>query len=125
MSLSGFIGMMAGIPIYYFGTPFGFIERSGIYYHILFSILAGIFTTVGQFCYFGGVNLGSVEVAQLFINMKPIVQLIEEAIFLFLFPNLLAFFGIVVAILGASLLIFGKRETEHQHPDDMIQKPSP
>lgn len=116
MSLSGFIGSLSGIPIYYYNTPFHFMFKDSIHINILLAMLAGLFTTLGQFSYFAAVNIGSVEVAQLFVNMKPIVQLIEEAIFLFIFPEKLAVLGILIAIFGASLVIFGKRETLHQHP---------
>lgn len=89
-----------------------------LWIHVLFAMMAGLFTTLGQFSYFAAVNLGSVEVAQLFINMKPIVQLVEEAMFLWIFPTLWASVGILIAIIGASFVIFGKRETEHQHADE-------
>lgn len=115
MFLSGLIGSSTGIPIFYYSTPFGYTYPSGLWYHATFAVLAGVFTCAGVFCKFGAVNIGSAEVAQLFVNMKPIVQLIEEAIFLFIFPNLWAVIGILIAIFGACLVIFGKRETDNQH----------
>jgi len=118
MALSGIVGCLMGIPIYYYNTPFRYIYETGVELHIILAICAGLFTTFGQMLYFAGVNLGSVEVAQLFVNMKPIVQVVEEAIFLFLFPNFWASVGIIIAILGACLVILGKREGTHQHADD-------
>ena len=118
MTLSGFVGSLSGIPIHYYNTPFGYMYENRLWIHVLFAMMAGLFTTLGQFSYFAAVNLGSVEVAQLFINMKPIVQLVEEAMFLWIFPTLWASVGILIAIIGASFVIFGKRETEHQHADE-------
>ena len=119
MALSGFVGSLTGIPIYFFETPMNFMFQDQIIRHVLFAMMAGFCTTMGQFSYFSAVNIGSVEVGQLFINMKPIVQLIEEAIFLFVFPTFWALVGIFIAIFGASLVIFGKKEGQHQHPDNL------
>jgi len=115
MTLSGFIGSLTGIPIYLYGTPLHFMYQSMIVRHVLFAMCAGLFTTMGQFSYFAAVNIGSVEVAQLFVNMKPIVQLIEEAIFLFIFPTFWALVGICIAVVGAIMVIMGKHEGQHQH----------
>lgn len=121
MTLSGFVGSLTGIAIWHYGTPFDYRGSIGIEYHLMFAIGAGLFTTFGQFLYFSSVNLGSVEVAQLFVNMKPIVQLVEEAIFLFIFPSFWAFVGIFIAIVGSTLVILGKRESDNQHSDDKKQ----
>ncbi|CAI2373327.1 unnamed protein product [Moneuplotes crassus] len=118
MGLSGFVGCLFGIPILYYHTPMNFMPEDKMVVYILFAVFSGLFTTIGQFTYFAAVNIGSVEVGQLFVNMKPIAQLVEEAIFLFLFPNLLQLVGIFIAILGAGLVILGKKEGQHQHADD-------
>ena len=119
MSLSGLVGSLTGIPIYLYGTPFNFMYQSLIFKHVSFAIFAGLFTTLGQFSYFAAVNIGSVEVGQLFVNMKPIVQLIEETIILFVFPTFWAFVGIIISVIGAVMVILGKREAQHQHPDSI------
>lgn len=77
-------------------------------WHVLFAVIAGLFTTVGHFAYFSAVNRGSVEVAQLFANLKPIVQLTEEAIFMSIFPNFFALVGVAIAVIGSTLVILGK-----------------
>ena len=108
MTLSGFIGSLTGLPIYYFGTPMNFLYKNKILSNVMFAVLAGLFTTMGQFSYYSAVSLGSVEVSQLFINTKPIVQMVEELILFSIFPNFLALVGVALAIFGAGLVIVGK-----------------
>ena len=113
MFFSGLMGLLTGIPLFYYKTPFQFDTKHHLT-HMFFAFMAGIFTNMGQFSYFSSVSLGSVEVAQLFINMKPIVFLLEELIFLFNLPDLLAIFGVFIAIFGASLVVLGKPKDQKQ-----------
>ena len=115
MGLSGIIGSLSFIPLQYYQTPLEHKLTTNIVESLMLAIWAGILTTIGQTVYFTAVSRGSIEVAQLFVNMKSIVQLIEEIIFLSIVPNFFALWGVGIAIFGAVLVIFGGKE-HHNKP---------
>ena len=54
-----------------------------------------MFTALACFCLFKAISIGSAEISQLIVNTKILVQMIEECIFLQLFPSTVAFLGMV------------------------------
>ena len=72
---------------------FGLAKDQSLIFTIVRIAFAGIFSYTGYLTYFMATSKGSVEVTQLFSNMKSIVQLIEEFLFLNILPDFLSVIG--------------------------------
>ena len=73
--------------------PFDLEKGESAIYTIARIAVAGVFSVTGYLAYFKATSKGSVEVTQLFSNMKSVVQLFEEFLFLNIVPSLVSFIG--------------------------------
>ena len=110
MLISGLVALLSIIPIMYYGTPLQTIFGSSLSLSIAWAIIAGVLTTLGHWVYFTAVSCGSVEIAQLFANMKTIVHLAEEVIFMSFIPDIYSLLGVAIAVTGGALVIFGENK---------------
>lgn len=60
-------------------------------------VLAGVFSVIGYLAHFKASSLGPVEVCQLFVNLKSVVQIVEEFLFMNLIPSMISSIGKVTA----------------------------
>lgn len=93
MLICGCVGSLTFILILAQDIPFGLAKGESTLYTIIRIAFAGMFSVTGYLVYFKASSKGSVEIAQLFSNMKSIVQLIEEFLFLNITPNLVSSIG--------------------------------
>lgn len=93
MFIWGITGSFTLILILANDIPFDLERGESAIYTIARIAFAGVFSVTGYLAYFKATSKGSVEVTQLFSNMKSVVQLFEEFLFLNIVPSLVSFIG--------------------------------
>ena len=116
--ISGISGAAIYFYIYAYQVPFGLIEPEKAYLAIIKSVLWGVFSVLGYLLFYKATSIGPVEISQLFSNLKSIVQIIEEFIFLGILPNLISCFSIILACLGLILVVFWGEDKHKELSDD-------
>ena len=106
--VSGLSGSAIYLYIYAFQVPFGLAESQSVFFAIMSSTIWGILSTIGYIVYYVAASKGPVEIVQLLWNMKIIVQIVEEFIFLGILPTILSFISIALGLFGLVLIIFSK-----------------
>ena len=84
----------------------GHHTESNIFISYISALLAGVLTVLGIFFKSKSLSYGSMEVAQLFINMRVLVQMLEEFLIFQIIPSIISSIGVVLALIGSSIMIF-------------------
>ena len=93
MFICGLFGSLTFIYLLVDSTPFGLAEGESFIFTLIRIIFAGIFSVTGYYAYFTAASYGPVEICQLFSNMKSIVQIVEEFLFLNILPSFISSIG--------------------------------
>ena len=108
--ISGLFGMAVYLYIYCFNISFSLDESENFYFAIWKSMTWGALVTFASALFYKATSMGSVEIAQLFANLKSIVQVIEEFIFLHIFPGFMSGIIIILSWIGLILIIFSEEK---------------
>ena len=79
--------------------------------YIFVSNWSGVFTMIGVYWFMRALQYGSVGIAFMLVNIQLIVEMIEEFIVFHIIPSILGGIGMILAILGASIVVI------YQHPE--------
>ena len=111
MIITGFLGTWFGLGIAYFEIPMDAPPDSSMLLSVAGASAAGIIQSTGVMLVFKSFQYGSLEVMYLFMNMRVLVQIVEEFILFQILPSFISSVGMIVALSGASIMIiFDQRD---------------
>lgn len=115
MAISGALGSLSAFILYGFQIGFDADASGHLYIYILGAIGAGVFTNFGVVANAISISYGSVEVTSLFANMRVIVQMVEEFLIFSIVPSVISFLGIILAIVGSTIMIKFENQDTHNN----------
>ena len=90
MIFSGVLGNIIGfLVIFVMEIDIGHHLETDEFLNFGSALLAGVLTVLGIFCKTHSLSYGSMEVAQLFINMRVLIQMAEEFVIFEIIPSLI------------------------------------
>ena len=105
MTITGLFGTLFGIGIISFNIPIEAPSDSSLFVSILSAAAAGSIQAMGVMLVFKSFQFGSMEVMYLFMNMRVLVQIVEEFLLFQILPSMVSSIGMAVALAGASIMM--------------------
>ena len=107
-----------------FGVPINASPDSSLTLSIVFALTAGIFQTLIVIIAVISFNFGALETVYMFLNMRVIVQIIEEFLLFHILPSIISSVGMLVCLIGVSIMIlFDKHENTRPPSSEMLVSP--
>ena len=105
MTVTGLIGSLFGVWILIFKVPIEISPSSSLFVSFTSAIAAGVIQMIGMLLCIKSFQLGSMEIMYLFINMRVLVQIVEEFLLFHILPSMVSSIGMAVALTGASIMM--------------------
>ena len=105
MTITGLFGTLFGIGIISFNIPIEAPSDSSLFVSIFSAAAAGSIQAMGVMLVFKSFQFGSMEVMYLFMNMRVLVQIVEEFLLFQILPSMVSSIGMAVALAGASIMM--------------------